>query len=168
MKTHKHGILKLVWDSESAIKAKQNKESHDLFVQMDMFSSRNENSIFIVYFSDIDGKSFSDALNDIHPEYIIDMRPNPRFDIPGYSRKKAFSEFHEIGIKYFDYVELLDGNDRDKSHILIAVKKLFEKIQKGPFAIIFGNREQDELYEEQLLKHLPENKKVWELSFIQG
>lgn len=163
METKRESVLKLVWGFASH-KKQEKKESPK--VQMDLFGSNTENTLVIIYFYDLNGKRFSEILNETHPSYILDMRVNPRFDIDGYSRKIAFSEFDSIGSIYFDYTELVGPSDKNKSHIIQAAEKIVKTAKKGPVAFIFGKKDQDEEYEEELLDSLTDDKKNWSLSVL--
>jgi len=163
MKFKKENFLRLVknYPSESESKRKLN-PSH----QIDMFEGSNGNSIIIIYFSDIDGALFSEAIQKTHPKCILDMRANPRFDISGYSRKIAFGEFDNLGTTYIDYVELVGASDKSKDHLIDAAEKIVEKIKQGPLVFIFGKKEQDGIYEEELMHKLPTGKEEWDLAVI--
>lgn len=167
MKDKKDFILRLVSTSGGALdKASDNNRKYNISHQVDMFTESNDNSILVIYFSDIDGKLFSDAINKAHPKCILDMRSNPRFNIAGYSRKIAFGEFDSLGSTYMDYVELLDGNDQSKDHLIEAAERVVKKIKQGPLVFIFGKKEHDGMYEEELMHKLPVSKEAWSLSVI--
>ncbi len=164
MKSKKENFLRLVKNTtldKDENRISNNKPNPSL--QIEMFEDSNDKSIFVIYFSDIDGALFSNAMHNIHPEYILDMRPNPRFDIDGYSRKMAFIEFDRLGSKYMDYVELLGTDDKSKKHLIEAAETVFKKTKQGPIFFLFGKREQDEIYEEELLVNLPIDKDKWSL-----
>ena len=163
MPNEKRGFLRLVWDSVAGNKLRSDAPS----IQIDLFEDKSEYSVLVIYFSDIDSESFSNALRNTHPSHIIDMRANPRFDIAGYSRKIAFTEFESIGAKYMDYLELLDKDEKDKNQLISAIEnKVFNNIERGPFAFIFGKKEHDETYEEELISRLPKINHNWSLSIV--
>lgn len=167
MKTKIKSFLRLVEnhpvvDSTGNINKREYNPSH----QIDMFTGSKDNSILIIYFSDIDGALFSEAIHKAHPKCILDMRANPRFDIAGYSRKIAFGEFDSLGSTYIDYVKLVGASDKSKEHLIDAAEKIVKKIKQGPLVFIFGKKEQDGVYEEELVHKLPVGKEEWDLAVI--
>lgn len=167
MKSKRENFLRLVKNAnlektENKVSDNRNNPSH----QIEMFEGGNEKSILVIYFSDIDSKLFSNAIHNVHPAYIIDMRPNPRFNIDGYSRKLAFSDFDSIGSIYMDYIELTGADDKSKEHLIVAAEKILSEKKQGPVVFIFGKKEQDEIYEKELLVNLPMDKKGWSLAVM--
>ncbi len=164
MSNKKRGFLQLVWDS---VTSNDLKSSGAPSIQMNLFAHSDERSILVIYFSDVDKNSFSNALKNTHPTHIIDMRSNPRFDIAGYSRKMAFTEFDNIGAKYMDYVELLGTYKKDKDQLINVIEReFFDKLEGGSLAFILGKKEQDATYEAELIHKLPKNNYKWSLSVV--
>ena len=163
MSNKKRDFLQLVWDSVTNEHLKSGIPS----IQMNLFTHSDERSILVIYFSDIDKVSFSNALRSTNPSYIIDMRSNPRFDITGYSRKRAFTEFENIGAKYMDYIELLGTYKKDKDQLIDVIEhEFFDKLDGGSLAFILGKKEQDVTYEEELIHKLPKTNHKWSLSVV--
>lgn len=164
MSNKKRGFLQLVWDS---VASSNLKSSGMPSIQMNLFTHSDERSILVIYFSDVDKSSFSNALKNSHPSHIIDMRSNPRFDIAGYSRKMAFTEFENIGAKYMDYIELQGTYKKDKDELMDVIEReFFDKLEGGSLAFIFGKKEQDATYEEELIHKLPKTNHKWSLSVV--
>ena len=167
MKHNKEKFLKLVWnlDSKKVIK-KESESKYRPSLQVEMFAESKSNSILVIYLSDMDGKLFSNTIKNIHPSYILDMRPNPRFDIAGYSRKLAFSEFDDIGSVYMDYIKLVGSRNKNKEQLISAAEKILKNKKHGTIAFLFGKKEQDEIYEKELLDNLTINKNEWSLVVV--
>lgn len=163
----KKNFLRLVRNFELNESEKISKDvNHDLSFQVDMFVGGDDNTILVIYFADINREMFSDTIKNTHPVYILDMRLNPRFDIAGYSRKLAFSEFEKLGSRYMDHIDLIEGSERSKGRLIEAAERVIKETKQGPVAIIFGKKEQDEVYEERLLHNLPIDKNQWVLSEV--
>lgn len=166
MKTGMKDFLRLVWDYAAHSVSANSQQRREPSMQMELFAGNSSNSILVIYFSEVDAKSFSDAIHSTHPSFIIDMRTNPRFDLEGYSRTLAFKEFDTVGTVYLDYVELLGREDRTKGDLISAAEKFIDRSKKGPFVFLFGRKDQDGIYEEELLEHLPIDRKDWKLSVM--
>jgi len=163
MLTKKRGVLHLVRDCVEG----KNIEIRDPRIQMELFSHNSKHTILVIYISDIDSKLFSNVLNNTHPTYIIDMRSNPRFDIVGYSRKMAFTEFENIGAKYMDNIELLGKGKKNIYQLVDAIEdQIIGKMSQGPLAFIFGKKELDESDEEVLINKLQKSKPKWSLAVV--
>ena len=156
-------ILKLVWDSVIHNRSKRSVSS----IQMDLFAHNPNKSVILIYISEMDKDRFSRTIINSHPLHIIDMRPNPRFDFFGYSRKMAFNEFHSVGAKYTDRIELVKSGDVDREIILDVIESEFLKNSKqGPIAFIFWKKEQETGLDFELIDKIKKYNKNWSLSVV--
>lgn len=60
----------------------------------------DENLIAFIGEKGLSGILLTDVLQKLKPNYLLDLRKSPRFDLSGYSRKKAFSDFDRLKAKY--------------------------------------------------------------------
>lgn len=157
------GILRLVWDS--VVHNKQKRDAPP--IQMDLFAHNSYKSIIFIYISEMDKDSFSRTIIKSHPSQIIDMRPNPRFDIFGYSRKMVFNEFYRVGAKYTDRFGLIKEGEVDRKKILDLIESEFlNKSKQGPIAFIFWKKEQDTGLDGELIDKIKKSKQNWSLSVV--
>lgn len=110
--------LSVVWDRDAnSIETMPYQEPTQLSFQLD----HNENLVLFVGETSLTGETLIDILYNLQPSFLLDLRACPRFDFPGYSRKRAFLDFDHFGTKYFD----LDSDD-----ILLETNLLHEKLHR--------------------------------------
>lgn len=163
MSDKKNNIMKLVWNSSARKRQLQN----TTYIQTEFHYNHDKNSIILIHIDKIDWKSFELALFTIHPSFIIDMRTNPRFDNPGFTRKNVFSDIDKIGAKYIDIDELLGIGTKDKDKYVDLIEhNLFNNTKSGPFAFIFGDNDSDSSYEDELVNRVKKSNSTWKLSVV--
>lgn len=83
----------------------------------------NKKNIFPFIFDSFSSEHFSNILNERKLGYILDLRICPRFDLYGYSRQKAFSEFNANNIKYISLMM-----DEHTDNLIVNLNNLIKKI----------------------------------------
>lgn len=125
--------LRIVWDQDAMLR---NVRAYREPVQLSFQLGGNENLIAFIGESGLSGSLLSQRLRTLKPRYLLDLRTCPRFDLLGYSRKKAFSDFHCWGTEYFCLsTEEAKGEIADRARKLIA-KLGQEKCLTGPLIVI--------------------------------
>lgn len=95
---------------------------------------------------DVRSSLFREALLEIRPQIIFDVRRKPRFDILAGNRAHAFSYFREIGSKYIDVFGALSEPRYERSkHNPRLWGKVFSSqtekysISEGPFLALLDD-----------------------------
>ena len=141
--------LRVVWDKGA--KPRTNRK-YQVPVQFSFPLDRNENRIAFIGDTILTGSLLMELLRTIQPHYLLDLRICPRFDILGYSRKRAFSDFERWGAKYF----CLSPGD-ESAEMSDRVQTIITKISRdltGPMIVLV----EAEDTVEQLSRALPKPK----------
>ena len=107
--------------------------------QGDLFLEANVNTLVFVYTPGL-GETFGTLLIKIRPRWVFDLRPAPRFEILGQSRKDTFALFENLKIQYIDVTGMLGVNTYKTTEMnaiflaktIAAAGVMGERTLKGP------------------------------------
>lgn len=126
--------LRVVWDREAA-----SRQPYREPVQLSFMLERLENRVAIIGEGGLTGLSIMELLQNLQPYYFLDLRTCPRFDFVGFSRKRAFSEFARIGVRYL-CLSGDEASDEMTDRVQILVSKLQQDLA-GPMVVIVDREE---------------------------
>ncbi|MBC7907261.1 MAG: hypothetical protein H7Y60_11015 [Rhodospirillaceae bacterium] len=151
--------LRVVWNKDAAEKkvfARRNP------VQLDLLIGREENQVAFVCEGVLTGTLMLELLQTLQPHYLLDLRSCPRLDLLGYSRKKAFSDFHRWGAKYYCL-----SSEEASAEIPEQVRMLTAKLEqdlRGPLLVIVDRDETIEQLSRFLTSRPTTRKAEWKFS----
>ncbi len=125
--------LRIVWDQDATLRSVRTYREP---VQLSFQFGCTENLIAFIGERGLSGSLLSRLLRTLQPHYLLDLRTCPRFDVFGYSRKRAFSDLDYWGTKYFCLsTEEATGEIADRARTLVA-KLGQEKYLTGPIIVL--------------------------------
>lgn len=126
--------LSVVWNREThSAESSQLAEPLQLSLQLD----QTENLIACIGQGHLSGSVLSELLRTLRPHYLLDLRTCPRFDMIGYSRKKAFADFERWGAKYFQLTSTENtGELADRFQALISKVTSDTTQLRGPLVVV--------------------------------
>jgi hypothetical protein len=115
-------------------------------IQLDLLLDRSESLVVFVGEPNLSGEVISRTLRTLRPNYVLDFRTCPRFDILGYSRKKAFTDFELCQAKYVTPSSEEASGDTSK-RVAALLSKLSTDSQNlvGPLLVLVETEEAVEL-----------------------
>ncbi|MBY0432390.1 MAG: hypothetical protein K2Q10_14435, partial [Rhodospirillales bacterium] len=70
--------------------------------QLDLFPAKPPRSLVLAAMAGLTASRFRDLLAVYDPAVVLDLRPFPVFDLPGYDRKAAFADMNARRCRYED------------------------------------------------------------------
>jgi hypothetical protein len=68
--------------------------------QLSLFPLGSPKTIAVVVMEVMSGGRFAALVANLRPTLVVDVRPYPRFDVPGYDRAAAFLDFRRVHAQY--------------------------------------------------------------------
>jgi len=139
--------------------------------QGDLFPEANVNTLIFVYTPGL-GETFGILLNKIRPPWLFDLRPAPRFEILGQTRKDTFAVFEKLKIRYIDVSGMLRVNTYNTTAMnaiflaktIVASQGMEERALKGPMVFLLDDLDYLGHIIDLLPSYLqPPARKKWEL-----
>ena len=111
--------------------------------QGSLFPEARPNTMVFVYTPAV-GTTVLELLFDIRPEWLLDVRPAPRFDIFGHGRERVFALFEKLKLRYIDVAGVLGVssyrtaamNAAFVSETVTSLKAPEENSLKGPIVVL--------------------------------
>jgi hypothetical protein len=88
--------LRIVWDRDNPATMPQREYREP--VQLELLPS--DNLLLFSEDANLSADILLELLSNVKPHVILDFRSCPRFDFPGYSRRRAFYDFASWGVHY--------------------------------------------------------------------
>lgn len=137
--------------------------------QLELGLFDDKKNIFYLTMNDLSGESFSHLLKEKKWRYVLDLRFCPRFDMYGYSRKKAFLDFYNNHIEYlsltmneysdsiienlYTLIEKADLNfDKFDDSIALFIDKYTDEVEQIPIKA--------SIFKSWTLKNIGKEKKI--------
>ncbi|WNZ64013.1 hypothetical protein QEG98_10140 [Myxococcus sp. MxC21-1] len=102
--------------------------------QLSLFPEFESRMLGFVDMSDVAAESFVAVLNEFRPQWIMDLRVVPFFDLGGTSRRGFFQLFQQLGIQYRDVSGRLGVTSRRdvKLNAEVAAQLMSEMMTREP------------------------------------
>lgn len=97
--TNGRNRLRIVWNKDASVMP-VTRNAYRKPVQMDLGLDASVKSMRFVDESCLSGDVLVSLLEKLKPNFVFDLRSCPRFDFVGYSRRRAFTDFHYFGACY--------------------------------------------------------------------
>lgn len=130
-------------------------------IQGVLFPTLSASSLIVLQLRKLDGKRFSDLLEEVQPALIVDLRLVPLFDVGLLTRKSAFALFKQQRIKYVDLLGSMGATDPRDSRLnpeLLATQLQdalrSQEPRSGPTLLLVDAQQFEDDYINRLAKRL--------------
>jgi len=138
LRSRKISHLSLVWDKEK--RRRCGESTKRVPAQYDLGLDSFPNTITFVDKECLSQEVLHALLARVRPHLIFDLRMVPRFDFPGYSRKRAFMDFQQSDAFYLSSSGI--AGERDFLPDLMKRLRAYHKKLVGPLLMIIDSEQQ--------------------------
>jgi hypothetical protein len=90
-----------LWEAEERVEQRT--------AQLSLFSFSSPKTIAVAVMDVMSGGRFAALVANLRPTLVVDVRPYPRFDVPGYDRAEAFRDFRRVHARYVHVASVESG-----------------------------------------------------------
>ncbi len=161
----KPSYLRLLVDEGSS------KNTTSLRSQPDLFSTPSVCTLGFILTTGASGSSFVNALRHLRPRSVVDLRPVPLFDFPGFSRRELFTLSSDLRFRYLDLLGILQiktSRQADTNPAIIASQIVTfsgndDGFMTGPIAFLVDEPEYLRVASNVIPSKLPTRHGPWDV-----
>jgi hypothetical protein len=106
--------------------------------QLSLFPLSSPTMIAVVAMEAMSGERFAALVAKLRPTLVVDVRPYPRFDVPGYDRAAAFRDFRRVHAQYLHVARAESGTGENLARRTPGAlsSQISRKSPSGPILVL--------------------------------